>query len=211
MDELQTNPNISIITNFGCKSGCWYCVWKTHPLKDVKLETDWDKLYTFLETYKDKKKFSISGGGDCLNEYSKYKEWWDKIFEISRNLDMLVDVHSRERLYETSFWSKVNRCVVSSDVPNDCFAYLLWLRYFTKIRIVHVITHMTTEDMFNTYIDHSKYFKCQLTFKKLVGHDDKYKYEYFKNKYPEQFFLDEGDYNIYYMPDNTIQSKFLSY
>jgi hypothetical protein len=28
-------------------------------------------------------------------------------------------------------------------------------------------------------------------------------------KYPDIFHLDEGDYNIYYMPDNSIKTEFL--
>lgn len=58
--------NISIITNFGCRAKCWYCIWKGHPYEKVQLETDWNKLEQFLYQNRDKGKVSVSGGGDCL-------------------------------------------------------------------------------------------------------------------------------------------------
>ena len=40
--------NISIITNFDCRSNCWYCIWKGHELQYANEPTDWDKLRKFL-------------------------------------------------------------------------------------------------------------------------------------------------------------------
>lgn len=206
---VTDNPNISIITNFGCRTDCWYCVWETHKLKDVRLDTDWDKLYDFLYEHRKKGKVSVSGGGDCLYKYEDYKEWWDTLFGLCNELNLLIDVHSREKFYNNAFWKEINRCVVSSDCPWDDVLYFEYLAKQTKLRIVHVVTHETTDDTMKAYSDIQKSLNCQFTIKQLVGHDDNGNYNKFRNKYPDIYHLDEGDYNIYYMPNNEITTDFI--
>jgi hypothetical protein len=63
--------------------------------------------------------------------------------------------------------------------------------------------------MIEEYLGFQRRTGCQFTIKELVGHDDDGRYKEIRKKYPEIFYLDEGDYNIYYMPDNTIREKFL--
>lgn len=201
--------NISVITNFGCQTNCWYCVWKTHRLKDVQLETDWNKLYQFLKEHKAKGKVSVSGGGDCLYNYNKYESWWNKFYDICTQLNMYIDVHSREKFYDEGFWKKVNRCVLSSDILGDDIEYFTWLAQYTKIRIVHVITQYSTEQLIQDYIDFCNSIGCQFTIKELVGFDDLGKYKIYSEKFDGLYSLDSGDYNIYYMPDNTITDVFL--
>ena len=202
------SPNISVITNFGCKTGCWYCIWKDHPLKGIKLETDWSKLEEFLSRYKDKGKVSVSGGGDCLFDYDKYKPWWDKFFSLAEKFNLLVDIHSREKFINRSFWAKVNRCVISSDVLDDCVSYLLYLIDRTKIRLVHVVTANTTEKDIKRYLEFSRWSGCQFTMKQLSKYNDNGNYKMFSRMFPDVFSLDEGDYNIYFMPNNTITKDY---
>lgn len=204
-----TRPNISIITNFGCRANCWYCIWKTHPLRDVQLETDWEKLRSFLVKYQDRGKVSVSGGGDCLYRYDQYVGWWKRLFEETSDLQMLVDVHTREKFTHQRFWRRINRCVFSSDNLSDDEEYLEYLARLTKLRITHVVTKNTTDKMIEEYLGFQERTGCQFTIKELVGHDDDGRYKEIRKKYPEIFYLDEGDYNIYYMPDNTIREKFL--
>lgn len=204
-----TRPNISIITNFGCRANCWYCIWKTHPLRDVQLETDWEKLRGFLVEYQDRGKVSVSGGGDCLYRYDQYVGWWKRLFEETSDLQMLVDVHTREKFTHQGFWRRINRCVFSSDNLSDDEEYLEYLAKLTKLRITHVVTKNTTDKMIEEYLEFQERTGCQFTIKELVGYDDGGRYKEIRKKYPEIFYLDEGDYNIYYMPDNTIREKFL--
>lgn len=201
--------NISIITNFGCYSNCWYDVWKNHPLKDVNEPTDWKKLKQFLEENKDKGKFSVSGGGDCLYNYNDHYIWWKNLFRLANELGLKVDVHSRERLWLTFFWKKVNKCVFSSDDPFENKVYLNWIRKLTKLRITHVVTKDTTDEMIEEYLRFQKAINCQFTIKQLVGFNDNNRYNEIREKYPEIFYLNSGDYNVYFMPDNSIQEKFL--
>lgn len=205
-----TSPNISIITNFGCRANCWYCIWKGHKLQYINDETDWCKLRHFLEENRSKGKFSVSGGGDCLYRYDMYVGWWIKIFDIAKELNMLVDVHTREKFTHQSFWKKhINRCVFSSDNINNDNKYLEYLSNLTKIRIVHLVTSNTTIEMIYKYLDLKNKIKCQFTIKELVGYSDNGMYSTIRKKFPQIYNLDSGDYNIYYMPNNQIASTFL--
>jgi hypothetical protein len=88
--------------------------------------------------------------------------------------------------------------------------YLLWVKELVKVRLVHVITHETSDWLVEDFIDFiNNYPEVQLTFKQLSGYGDEGRYEEIKKKYPNQFYLDEGDYNIYYMPDNIVRTKFI--
>ena len=204
-----TCPNISVITNFGCRANCWYCIWKGHELENINNPTDWVRLEKFLYDNKEKGKVSVSGGGDCLYRYDKHVGWWIKFFEITSHLNMLVDVHTREK-FTQSFWKKhINRCVFSSDNLKEDKEYLLYLTQLTKVRITHLVTANTTFDMIGNYLTFQKETGCQFTIKELVGHDDGGMYSKIKQKYHEIYHLDSGDYNIYYMPDNSIRNTFL--
>ena len=208
------DKNISIITNFGCRAKCWYCIWKGHELQHVNAPTDWNKLEQFLVDNQPKGKVSISGGGDPLYKYKENEDWWNKLFDITNRLNMLVDVHTREKFIDREFWSKINRCVFSSDHPLDDLWYLNNISGLVKLRITHLVTNHTTFEMIGQYLDFVNETGiycpvCQFTIKQLIGYNDGGKYEMIKKALPNIYHLDAGDYNIYYMPDNTIRSSFL--
>lgn len=205
-----TCPNISVITNFGCRANCWYCIWKGHELENVNKPTDWNKLESFLSDNKNKGKVSVSGGGDCLYKYDQHVGWWIKLFKITSSLNMLVDVHTREVFTHQSFWKKhINRCVFSSDKLQKDKEYLMYLSKLTKIRITHLVTSETTLDMIEEYLKFQKVIDCQFTIKQLIGYSDNGMYQKIRQTHPNIYHLDEGDYNIYYMPDNSIRDSFL--
>jgi len=207
--NTKSKLNISVITNFGCQTDCWYCIWKVHRLKDVALETDWEKLEKFLTQYKNKGKVSVSGGGDCLYRYDEYEDWWNKFFNICGQLDMLVDVHSRQVFHNDDFWRKVNRVVVSSDFLVEDLEYFRYLSELTKMRIVHVVTEFSTINGVQEYLDFQKESGCQFTIKPLSNYDDKGMFKKVRETFPDIYFLEEGDYNIYFMPDNTVTDCFM--
>jgi organic radical activating enzyme len=203
------HKGISIITNFGCNSNCWYCIWKGHPDRDVKIDTDWGKLKDFLAAHKHLKKVSISGGGDPLYNFDKNYEWWKRLFKCCSILDLKIDIHTREKLYDSYFWKKINKVVISSDKLNLDRDYLLYLLIHTKLRISHVVTPYTTEEVVKEYIKFSNRYNCQLTFKELAKYKDNGRYKELKKKFHDVYFLDDCDYNIYYFPDNTIRDRFI--
>lgn len=204
------SPNISVITNFGCRANCWYCIWKGHELEHVNDSTDWKKLENFFAENKDKGKVSVSGGGDCLYKYREHVEWWNRFFDLTDKFNLLVDVHTREKFKNSDFWTeRINRCVFSSDQLFDDIDYLRYLHNFTKIRITHLVTADTNFDMIEEYLKFQQEIECQFTIKELVGYDDGGMYGKIKKLYPQIYYLDTGDYNIYYMPDNSIRDSFL--
>jgi len=208
--DVPIDKNISVITNFGCRSNCWYCIWKGHRLQYVNEPTDWDKLEQFLIDNQNKGKVSVSGGGDCLYKYDQHVNWWMKLFDITNNLDILVDVHTREKFTHQSFWKKhINRCVFSSDNLNQDKEYLEYLSQLTKVRITHLVTADTTFETIKDYLGFQEKVNCQFTIKELIGYDDNGMYKKIRKKYKDIYHLDAGDYNIYYMPNNTIEYSFL--
>jgi hypothetical protein len=203
------SPNISVITNFGCRAKCWYCIWKGHELEKVNQPTNWKKLAQFLLDNKDKGKVSVSGGGDCLYKYDTYSDWWKTFFDITKEIGLLVDVHTREKFIDGNFWNKINRSVFSSDNLKDDIDYLKYLTKVTKVRITHLVTADTTLKMIDEYLKIQNEIKCQFTIKELIGYNDGGMYKKIRDRYPGIYNLDAGDYNVYYMPDNTIRKSFL--
>lgn len=199
--------NISIIVDFGCQNNCWYCIWKTHAfnLKN-KHVPNMDKVSRFI-LESGKNKVSISGGGDPLYNYKIYKNtFWDKLFDICTNVK--VDIHTRVRLTDDSFFKKINKVVLSSDNPDDDIEYIKYLSNLTKVRISHVVTKFTTDEFIQKYLEIQNIFHVQLTLKKIVNYDDDGNYEKFKKQYSDIYCLDDNDYNLYYMPNDTITEKF---
>jgi hypothetical protein len=121
-------------------------VWKNHPLSRCKDKTDWRKLEEFLQKSWNEghDKVSVSGGGDPLYRYEENKEWWNRLFAITRQLKMKVDVHTRECLFDNNFWSQINLCAFSSDRLIDDADFLHYLCKVTQVRIVHVVTERTS-------------------------------------------------------------------
>ena len=84
---------ISLITNFGCDTNCWYCIWRHHPLKDVSNNTDWDKLECALALFP-QDKISISGGGDPLFRFENNQSWYGKLFFLCEKHNKKIDIHT---------------------------------------------------------------------------------------------------------------------
>jgi hypothetical protein len=174
----------------------------------VNEPTNWDKLGEFLYTNWDKGKVSVSGGGDCLYKYDEHIDWWRKLFGLT-STHMLVDVHTREKFYSTDFWLNINRCVFSSDQLEDDIEYLKYLTSLVKLRVTHLVTAETTFEMIENFLTFQDEVLCQFTIKELIGFPDGGMYKKVREKYSDIYFLDKGDYNTYYMPDNSIRDSFL--
>jgi hypothetical protein len=115
-----------------------------------------------------------------------------------------------EKSMHQAFWRKhINRCVFSSDNLKDDKEYLEYLSKLTKVRITHLVTADTTFAMIEAYLEFQKEIGCQFTIKQPVGYDDNDMYRKIREKYPEIYYLNKGDYNIYYMSDNSIRETFL--
>ena len=198
--------NISIITNFGCQNNCWYCIWKDHPLNKCN-DIDYEALDNFLCKYKHLGKVSLSGGGDPLYNYFSNIKFWKYIINRTKELEMKLDIHTRIILPKARFWSEhINRAVISFDViSNEFIEDIEYLSSLTKVRLYHTVTK-------EVYIEELLELKDRgydITLKELVGADDGGMYKYMKDNYRDKFyFLDNSDYNIYFMPDNKEHSNY---
>ena len=78
----------------------------------------------------------------------------------------------------------------------------------TKLRITHLATSHTNFKLIGEFIKFQKSVDCQFTIKELVGYCDNGIYKKIKEKYNKFYFIDDEDYNIYYMPNNSTYFKF---
>jgi hypothetical protein len=179
-------------------------------LEHARPETDWPKLASFLHQHTFLgKKVSVSGGGDSLYRFEQHRKWWERFLYLAHYYNMKVDVHTREKFRKAEFWFGINKCVFSSDKLENDIGFLNWVSRYTKLRITHLVTANTTFRMIDVFVAFQKKTNCEFTIKQMIGYSDKGAYNRIKAKYPKIFRLPAGDYNIYYMPDNSIRAKFL--
>lgn len=95
----KQTPGFSIITDFGCKRNCPYCIWKTvgKNSQNIDIKEFCDKIENKISSLK-KKKFSISGGGDPLNRTSQnfeiYSYFWMNIVSLCKKYKKKIDIHT---------------------------------------------------------------------------------------------------------------------
>ena len=201
---------ISVITDFGCPFDCPYCIWKGHPLRGSRKPTDWRKLGAFLleGSARGCGHVSVSGGGEPLNEFYKHGEWWIKMASLCKARGLRLDVHTRLRPDWGFIDREVGKLVLSSDRVEDVEKYALEEHPF-QVRVVHVVT--ASDDM-RVLMDYASAFlgtRVQLSFKKLHGGDDNGLWEDARKMIPGPSYIEDRDYNRYFMPDNSIRDRFL--
>jgi len=220
----KKNLGFSIITNFGCRNHCWYCIWRNFHLLKNKLtsveSTDWKKLEELIKWYPGKK-INVSGGLEPLFNYQQNKKWWNRLFKIAKKHKKLIDVHTRELLFKKDLLANVNKLVISFDglsefrqIKNQLIKYAARR---VKIRLVKVITAKTKLNELEEIIDFSNRYHFQITFKQLYGFNDQGNFNKLRKKLNKIYdfekykirFLKQGDYNVYFMPDNKLYETFI--
>lgn len=125
-------------------------------------------------------------------------------------VDVLPTVSLVSEKREETDWGAISTVPsTSSDKLDHDIDYLNYLCSVTNVRVVHVATKNTSFGDIDKYLEFQYKTGCQVTVKELIGFDDSGMYHKIKDAYPDLFCLDAGDYNIYYMPDDTIRDKFL--
>ena len=210
---------ISIITNFGCGYDCPYCIWKGHPLEHRHDETDWEKLESFLRKGREMgfDHVSVSGGGDPLYRFGKHASWWLELHRICREAHLYIDVHTHERpMPKDHAWdflhTYIRRLVMSSDTISDVWPYANSDDCPTPYRrIVHVVTANDKMGDLLAYARACCGKSVSLSFKKLHGGQDGGLWEKAKADLSgwDICFIHDRDYNVYFMPDNTVKHAFL--
>lgn len=202
----------SIITSFGCDRNCWYCITRQLDPKRFRQGTDWRLLELFLSGAWIRKKVSVSGGGDPLYRLDENMEWWERLFEITGRLGMDVDVHTRMIVDNPGFWRRINRCCLSIDVVGDAQDLATLVVPYTKERprLVQVVTAGTTTWDVLEIMRLCAAGGYQMSLKELAVFDDHGRFEEMRKTFEGTgiFFIEDRDYNVYFMPDNTITETF---
>lgn len=205
---------LSVITNFGCDTGCKYCIWKEHSLKSFKTtteNTDWDKLKQSIEHYSPNQ-ISVSGGGDPLFQCELNDEWWNNLFNICK--DTKVEIHTSKFLPKWKHLNKLNRYVLHMEVT-DYISIRESLKDFAqknKLRIVVVLNESATLEDYTCLSVFCRNNNIELSVRQLVvdGKEQYILHEEMKEGHKQKYwyYIEQADYNLYYMPDNKIYNTY---
>lgn len=183
---------ISIITNFGCHYTCPYCIVKNNNL-DIPRTTINGLDSLWLEIVRNQCNWvSLSGGGDPLWHYSEHKDWYDKFFEITEDLN--IELHTSLPNVAGAPYDAFDRVQLYSIRRQNC----------AIVRVVFVVTENFTEDLINriaVFCANSDDID-ELSFRQMVDNhyqETYYCYEYLKAGHKKLWwYIEQNDYNLYY-------------
>lgn len=209
---------LSIITNFGCKFNCPYCIVK--QTNAVIPNTSVEGLSRLQEAAKHFgiDSISISGGGDPLYRIKDHYDWWNALFQETEKLNSPVEIHTHQlpQLDRIFFRKKISRVVYHADRIEDLFKIhnLFPYNIGNTIRVVFVVDQNMTEDDIKFI---SKFVECsgaidELSFRQMVDkdfnpfyyHDQLLKKGHQEGKW---HYIEQKDYNYYYV-EGKVYSKY---
>lgn len=230
---MLITKGLSVITNFGCKSNCEYCIWK-NTINYIKyqfynhIHAQLFSLKSFLIQHPDIEKFSLSGGGDPLNLTTTSLNFYKNLNNICYELNKKYDIHTsyfindiEKFLNVTNSDTFLRKIVYHASL--DRIPEPILLKEFKKLeknfdlRIVYVITDSLTIEYLNQVeeILKNNFKNIQLSYREYVGTKylpSKHVKEFCKNvskRLKNSRFIEQNDYNYYIMPDGSITEKFL--
>lgn len=225
----------SIITDFGCKNTCKYCIWKHNKIRNNRYPLFLNSIENFIKSIPDNiPKFSISGGGDPLNNFEKNKEFWNLIYKCCIKYNKKLDIHTSYidyDLFNHSFFKNIlNKLIFHGNVQldlNKIFLYkqsykLIDILDFNKLydlRIVYVLDNTINNFESITRFEKFAYNNdIQIAYRELVNltNDNNLNIssdinEYCLNineRYNKGRYVNQNDYNLYLMPDGKVYDKF---
>jgi pyruvate-formate lyase-activating enzyme len=218
---MNTGKGKSIITNFGCDKSCHYCIWKYSQLRNYKTtidNTDWEKLSKFI---KGSDSISISGGGDPLYNIDGNWAWFKEFFTRAKSYH--VKLHTAVILPQDKsfYYGSFNKIALHLNYKEFKHNLDRVFSLHENIRLVFVLSENDlSKNRVSEICEICADKSVQLSFRELFI-PDKTKSrlqsvleintkEIVKSKYSSfAKFVEQADYNIYYMPDNSIRTKFL--
>lgn len=158
--------------------------------------------------------FSISGGGDPLNNYEKFSNFWTLIDFICTTRGLKYDIHTSINPRQFDLKKNLNKIVlhIFPDRNWDQLKELLIKGYRLRTALVIdrnvTLRHMETLENFH--------WQFEITYRELCGSPDqspKPEVLEFAKRVAERRhggkFVYNGDYNTYLFPDGSIRTKFL--
>lgn len=202
---------ISVITAFGCKKRCSYCIWKK-VLKEKFNFNHWNNykwIKSFQKNIKDNTVFSISGGGEPLFDYIN-NPFWDFLNQEceERNLQYIIHTADEKINY---FYSAFLKSVIFHLTPPFEFP-----KIEIPTRFVIVIDNSITLKILER-IEKNLPKKSQLSYREIFGVSKKLlpnkevllKAQTVESRIENSKFILQGDYNVYLWPNGIIRDKFL--
>lgn len=220
MNNINTETNLSILTNFGCIYNCSFCIsdsqnskneykFKLQDVRDIKRLLQSGK-YTRL---------SISGGGDPLYIHNNHiKLLYKYIIKLTHKLNIHLSIHTNFLKPTVKLKGLVSNYVVSIHKDDYCKKFHYWVdqvweREFNT-RFTYIIGYnkhdlSIVQDILFYLPEHSRLTLKQLD-SKLVSEIEDFDniMDLIKDDSRVQF-LPSGDYNTYYnLRDNKIYNRF---
>ena len=143
---------------------------------------------------------SLSGGGDPLWHYSEHKDWYDKFFEITEDLN--IELHTSLPNVAGAPYDAFDRVVYHLHSLEQL--YSIKRQNCAIVRVVFVVTENFTEDLINriaVFCANSDDID-ELSFRQMVDNhyqETYYCYEYLKAGHKKLWwYIEQNDYNLYY-------------
>ncbi len=215
----QRDLRISVITNFGCKNKCEYCIWKNHPLKNVHKKTDFEKLNKYLDKTTENKIISISGGGDPLENFNNNKIFWNCVFKL-KNDKTQIDLHTSYYNENTpkKFLMQFRKVVLHIEFLQIYYNLNKISEFFKKTnlaRLCFVVHKGLTIPYMNALEEWCQKSNVELSYRELFKNNDfsPYKEDFnYAQKINDRLkigkFIKQDDYSIYFMPDNNFYEDY---
>lgn len=220
---INTSTNLSILTNFGCKFNCSFCISNSQLSKNTyrfKLQDARD-IKKLLNSGK-YSRLSISGGGDPLYIHKESKDdislLYRYIIKTTHKLGIHLSIHTNFLKPTTKLQGLVENFVVSIHKDDYCKKFHYWVdqvwdkQYNT--RFTYVIGYNKNDleiikDILFYLPETSRLTLKQLDDKPLEEIEDFSEIMNLIKDNERIQFLPSGDYNTYYnLKDNKIYSRF---
>lgn len=215
----------SIITNFGCKTSCPYCIWKNHALNGYSIKS-FDFLKSVKQFIKSKKmnKFSVSGGGDPLNDFEYHLDFWKLLIDSNKQFDIHTSYIEFDNFQHKLFGNSINRIIfhTTTDKLSSQFWDIFRFSLLYKIRVNFVVTSELNIYIAEKFEKFASNHNIQVSYREHISINEfdplklsstqTFISDFCKNvnnRYVNGKYVYQNDYNIYLMPDGNVYNKFL--
>jgi hypothetical protein len=194
---------LSIITVFGCRFNCPYCIWKQEGRAYDPYFYDRARwLSSFYQNVNET--FSISGGGDPLEDFNLHERFWGRIEAICESRKIQYDIHTSFHMMSKVHFKNIRKLVVH--VRNQDFQAIF------ADRVVMVVNKELTIEGMKLFEHNHPY--VELSYREVVGDEFKpsdnvlaFAQSIQERRYNGRF-IRQDDYNHYLFPDGDIRTVF---
>jgi hypothetical protein len=195
---------LSIITAFGCRFNCSYCIWRQEGrIYDPYFYDRARWLSSFYQNVNET--FSISGGGDPLEDFDIHGRFWNRVEALCESRGIQYDIHTTFHTISKASFKNIRKLVVHIRAHD--------LRAVHADRVVMVVDRGLTIDAMKFFERNHPYI--ELSYREVVGEEFKPSDDvlaFAQNIQTRRFngrFIKQDDYNRYLFPDGTIRTVFM--